>query len=31
MRGLMDEVDVTSGSDGTTVRMWRRVHREVAV
>jgi anti-sigma regulatory factor (Ser/Thr protein kinase) len=31
MRGLMDEVDVTSGPDGTTVRMWRRVRREVPV
>ena len=29
MRGLMDEVDVTSGPDGTTVRMWRRVRRGV--
>jgi anti-sigma regulatory factor (Ser/Thr protein kinase) len=29
MRGLMDEVDVTSGADGTTVRMWRRVRRRV--
>jgi len=31
MRGLMDEVDVTSGPDGTTVRMWRRVRRGVPV
>lgn len=31
MRGLMDGVDVTSGSDGTTVRMWRRVRRGVRV
>lgn len=31
MRGLMDEVDVTAGPDGTTVRMWRRVRRGVAV
>ena len=31
MRGLMDEVDVTAGPDGTTVRMWRRVRREVVV
>ena len=31
MRGLMDEVDVTAGPDGTTVRMWRRVRRGVVV
>jgi serine phosphatase RsbU (regulator of sigma subunit)/anti-sigma regulatory factor (Ser/Thr protein kinase) len=31
MRGLMDEVDVASGPEGTTVRMWRRVRREVTV
>lgn len=29
MRGLMDEVTVTPGPDGTTVRMSRRLHREV--
>ena len=31
MRGLMDEVDVSSGPEGTSVRMWRRVRREVPV